>query len=97
MSRAFVKEDEGFEPKPRFDLPPTDAPHYDEAAAWALVQGAHAGHTRSAELATGYRWGEARLARYVEEILSQALAQGDERLIQLAKRYLRAAEQKEPP
>jgi hypothetical protein len=92
MSRAFVKEDAGYEPEPQFDLPDVDTPHYDEAAAWALMEGANLGHTRSAEIATGYRWGEPRLTALVQKILEGAQGEGNERLAQLAKRFLRAAE-----
>lgn len=87
MSRAFVNEDaEG--PQPRYHLPPRDDPGYDAAAARALLQGADAGDSYSAELATGYRWGEPRLRPYVERIRGEAVAQGDERLQQLAERFL---------
>jgi hypothetical protein len=88
MSRAFVNEDaEG--PRPRFSLPHRDDPGYDSAAARALIQGADAGDSYSAELATGYRWGEPKLRPHVERILADAVAQGDERLQQLAERFLR--------
>src|ERR1051326_2543130 len=56
MSRAFVNEDAGGS-EPRYRLPSRDDPGYDEAAAWALLQGANAGDSYSAELATGYRGG----------------------------------------
>ena len=88
MSRAFVNEDaEG--PKPRYVLPKRDDPGYDEAAAWALLEGANVGDSHSAQLATGYAWGETRLRPYVERILEQAREQGNERLQQLAERFLR--------
>lgn len=88
MSRAFVDEDaEG--PRPRYHLPKRDDPGYDAAAARALLQGADAGDSYSAELATGYRWGEPGLRPHVERILAEAVAQGDERLQQLAERFLR--------
>jgi len=88
MSRAFVNEDaEG--PRPRYSLPHRDDPGYDAAAARALIQGADAGDSYSAELATGYRWGEPKLRLHVERILADAVAQGDERLQQLAERFLR--------
>ena len=51
MSRAFVKEDAGG-PERRYSLPPRTDPGYDEAAAWALLEGANAGDSYSAELAT---------------------------------------------
>lgn len=90
MSRAFVNEDAGREPEPRYSLPERDSPYYDEAAAWALIQGADAGNTRSAELATGYHWGEPRLKMHVEGILERAREEDNLRVEQLARRYLRA-------
>lgn len=88
MSRAFTKED-GAEPERRYHLPPRDDPGYDAAAAGALLEGADAGDSHSAELATGYGWGEPRLRPHVERILAQARAEGDERLQQLAERFLK--------
>src|SRR5207249_779185 len=58
MSRAFVNEDAGG-PERRYNLPKRDDPGYDAAAAWALLEGANAGDSYGAELATGYRWGDA--------------------------------------
>jgi hypothetical protein len=88
MSRAFVKEDAGG-PERRYSLPKRDDPGYDEAAAWALLEGANAGDSHSAELATGYRWGEPKLRLHVERILGTARAEKNERLEQLAERFLR--------
>ncbi len=88
MSRAFVKEDAGG-PERRYTLPPRDDPGFDEAAALALLEGANVGDSYGAELATGYRWGEPRLRPFVERILEQARAKGDERMEQLAERFLR--------
>lgn len=88
MSRAFVNEDAGG-PEPRYHLPSRDDPTYDEAAAWALIEGANAGDSYSAELATGYRWGEPKLRPLVERILARAVAERNERLQQLAERFLR--------
>ena len=88
MSRAFVNEDAGG-PEPRYRLPSRDDPTYDEAAAWALIEGANAGDSYSAELATGYRWGEPKLRPHVEHILAGAVAERNERLQQLAERFLR--------
>ena len=88
MSRAFVKEDAGG-PERRYSLPPRDDPGYDAAAAWALIEGANNGDSYSAELATGYRWGEPKLRPAVERILAEARANGNERLEQLAERFLR--------
>ena len=89
MSRAFIKEDAGG-PEPRYRLPPREDPGYDAAAAEALLEGANVGDSYSAELATGYRWGDATLKPHVERILAAARAEGNERLEQLAVRFLRA-------
>ena len=87
MSQAFVNEDaDGREPT--YVLPKRDDPGFDEAAAWALIEGADEGDSRSAELATGYKWGEAKLRPHVERILARARQQRDERLEQLARRFL---------
>lgn len=91
MSRAFVNEDAQSAPEPDYSLPEPDSPYYDEAAAWALIQGADAGDSRSAERATGYRWGEARLVSHVRAILERGRTEDNLRLTQLARRYLRAA------
>jgi hypothetical protein len=88
MSRAFLNEDaEG--PQRRYSLPRRDDPGYDAAAAWALIEGANAGDSHSAEEATGYRWGEPKLKPHVERILATARAEKNERLEQLAERFLR--------
>lgn len=91
MSRAFVKEDGGAwgDPGKRYSLPDRSDPGYDEAAAEALLEGARAGDTGSAESATGYYWGEKRLRKFVENIGVRAQEEGDERLAQLAQRFLR--------
>jgi hypothetical protein len=89
MSRAFIKEDASG-PERRFNLPPKTDPGYDAAAAMALLEGANVGDSYSAELATGYTWGESKLKPHVERILAQARAEGNERLEQLAARFLRA-------
>jgi hypothetical protein len=90
MSRAFVNEDAGGgAPRRAFGLPPRDDPAFDAAAAEALLEAARDGETESAELATGYYWGEPRLRDHVRQILLRARAHGDERLEQLAERYLR--------
>jgi hypothetical protein len=88
MSRAFVNEDASG-PEPRYHLPARDDPGYDAAAAWALLEGANAGDSYSAELATGYRWGEPKLRPHIERILAGAIAERNERLQQLAERFLR--------
>ena len=90
MSRAFVNEDaEG--PRPVYNLPERDDPGYDEAAAWALLEGAHVGDSHSAQVATGYAWGEPKLRHHVEAILARAHEQGNERLVTLAERFLKEA------
>jgi hypothetical protein len=82
MSRAFVKEDAAWgDPGKRYSLPARDDPAFDEAA--------RAGDTGSAEAATGYYWGEKKLGPFVERIRSRAQDEGDERLAQLAERFLR--------
>jgi hypothetical protein len=90
MSRAFIKEDAG-EPERRFHLPKRDDPAFDAAAAWALIEGANVGDSFSAEQATGYSWGEPSLRPHVEKILREAESSGNERLVQLAERFLKAA------
>jgi hypothetical protein len=90
MSRAFVKEGGDWgNPLRRFNLPARDDPAFDAAAAEALLEAAREGDTASAELATGYYWGEPRLAPHVQRLLERAREQRDERLIQLAERFLR--------
>ncbi len=79
MSRAFVNEDATHEPEPRYVLPERESPHYDRAAAWALIEGANEGNTASAEKATGYQWGESGLVPYVRDILAEAQEQDDAR------------------
>ena len=90
MSRAFVREDgpDGA-PERDFGLPPRDDPEFDAAAAAALLEGARIGETASAEQATGYYWGEPKLRDHVRRILQRAQREGDERLEQVARRYLR--------
>ena len=61
----------------------------DAAAAEALLESARAGETGNAEEATGYYWGERRLRPHVERILLRARADHDDRLIQLAERFLK--------
>ncbi len=90
MSRAFVKEDAGWgDPGRRYSLPPAGDPGYDEAAARALLEGARSGDTGSAESATGYYWGEPKLRPFVAIIRVRAETEGDERMVQLAERFLR--------
>ncbi len=87
MSRAFVNEDAGGAPI-RYPLPPRDDPGYDEAAARALLRGADLGDSAGAEAATGYVFGAPRLAPIVRRMLEDARNDGDERLEQLAERFL---------
>ena len=87
MSRAFVNEDSPG-PEPRYNLPDKSDPNYDAAAARALLDGANVGDSYSAELATGYKWGEPKLRLHVEQILQLAKKEGNERLVQLAERFL---------
>ena len=89
MSRAFINEDAGAGDAPRFPLPSPEDPAYDLAAARALLQGADLGDTASAEAATGYYWGEPKLRPLVERILEEAQEDRNERLEQLAERFLR--------
>ncbi|MDQ6718852.1 MAG: hypothetical protein M3Z17_10980 [Gemmatimonadota bacterium] len=91
MSRAFVKEDAASwgDPSKRYSLPDRGDPGYDEAAAEALLEGAREGDTGSAESATGYYWGERKLRPFVERILARARLEKDDRLEQLAERYLK--------
>ncbi len=89
MSRAFINEDAGSGEAPRFPLPAPEDPSFDLAAARALLQGADLGDTASAESATGYYWGEPKLRPLVERILDEARQDRNDRLEQLAERFLR--------
>lgn len=90
MSRAFLRDDaEGEMPRRHYDLPDRDDPQFDRAAARALVEAARVNETQLAERATGYYWGEPRLRPYVEQILVEAERDKDERLEQVARRFLR--------
>jgi hypothetical protein len=91
MSRAFVNEDadQWGNPARRFNLPDREDPEFDKAAAEALLVAAREGDTGSAEMATGYYWGEDKLKPYVREILARVRSSDDERMIQLAERFLR--------
>lgn len=94
MSRAFVNEDASSEPPRRFALPPVDDPAYDAAAAFAMLEAAREGDTKSAEEATGYPWGAEQLRPHVERLLekerARPLEEQDGRLITVARRFLRA-------
>jgi hypothetical protein len=90
MSRAFVNEDAGGSvPRRDYALPPRDDPGFDAAAAAALLEAARAGETASAEVATGYYWGERKLDEHVRRLRDTAIAANDDRLVQLADRFLR--------
>jgi len=93
MSRAFVKEDDDL-PEMRFTLPSRRHKSYDVASANALLEGARAGNTSAAEAATGYRWGDPHLKKHIERILEDEEERAedvqDRRLIQLARRFLKA-------
>lgn len=91
MSRAFVNEDAGQwgNPGRRFDLPDRENPDFDRAAAEAMLEAAREGDTGSAEMATGYYWGEQKLKPYVAKILERVRDENDDRMIQLAERFLR--------
>ena len=90
MSRAFLRDDaEGEMPRRNYGLPPRDDPDYDRVAARALLEAARVSETQLAERATGYYWGEPRLRPFVEEILEEAIAANDDRLEQVATRFLR--------
>jgi hypothetical protein len=54
-----------------------------------LLGAARDGDTASAEQATGYYWGEPKLREHVRRILGRAEKSGDDRLEQLARRFLR--------
>jgi hypothetical protein len=89
MSRAFVNEDAAGESAERYPLPERDDPGFSRAAARALLRGADQGDTVGAESATGYYWGDPILHPEVERILTEAREDRDERLEQLAERFLR--------
>jgi hypothetical protein len=92
MSRAFApKDDPPDPPPPTYSLPDRSDAGYDAASAAALLRGARIGETASAEEATGYRWGDAALVPHVERLLADARARSDDRLEQVAERFLKAA------
>ncbi len=92
MSRAFVNEDAG---PPRkvgsYELPDPDDPGFDEAAARVLLEAARVSEVADAEAATGLMWGDPRLVPHVRAALEAAIASGDDRLEQVASRYLKKA------
>ena len=75
-------------PRRNYDLPERSDPAFDAAAARALLEAARVNETQLAERATGYYWGEPALRSYVETILAEAEGAGDDRLEQVARRYL---------
>ena len=90
MSRAFLRDDaEGEMPRRNYALPDRDDPAFERAAARALLEAARVNETQLAERATGFYWGEPRLRPHVEEILAEAERANDERLEQVARRFLR--------
>ena len=92
MSRAFVSEDSsGPDPEQRYRLPRRGDPGFDAAAARALIQGANEGDTDGAEEATGYRFGDPVLIPYVLDLLETARREKNDRLEQLAERFLAKA------
>jgi hypothetical protein len=89
MSQAFLRDDaEGEMPRRNYDLPSRDDPEFDRLAARALLEAARVSETQLAERATGYYWGEPRLRPYVEAMLAEAERAKDDRLEQLARRFL---------
>ena len=90
MSMAFLRDDaEGEMPRRDYDLPPREDPDFDRAAARALLEAARVGETQLAERATGYYWGEPKLHQYADEVRAEAEQANDERLEQLARRFVR--------
>jgi hypothetical protein len=89
MSRAFLRDDaEGEMPRRNYALPERDDPEYERASARALLEAARVNETQLAERATGFYWGEPLLRPFVEEILVEAERANDDRLEQVARRYL---------
>lgn len=90
MSMAFLRDDaEGEKPRRDYGLPDKNDPDYDRVAARALLEAARVGETELAERATGYYWGEPSLRPYVEVMRAEAEKAGDDRLEQVASRFLR--------
>lgn len=90
MSMAFLRDDaEGEMPRRNYGLPARDDPDFDRVAARALLEAARVSETQLAERATGYYWGEPSLRPYVEVILAEAERDRDDRLEQVARRFLR--------
>ncbi|MBC7896946.1 MAG: hypothetical protein H7066_16125 [Cytophagaceae bacterium] len=90
MSRAFLRDDaEGEMPRRNYALPERGDPGYDRAAARALLEAACVNETQLAERATGYYWGEPTLHQFAREVLAEAERDGNDRLEQVARRFLR--------
>ena len=53
------------------------------------IEAARVNETQLAERATGFYWGEPTLRPFVEEMLNEAEQAKDERLEQVARRFLR--------
>jgi hypothetical protein len=95
LSRAFVDEDSGGDkPLRTYHLPPRDDPDFDRSVVRELLEGARVGDTVGAEEATGHKWGDPRLVPIVRQFMHAAEANGDERLAQVAARYLKQADRK---
>ena len=95
MSRAFVNEDRDDDlPRHHFSLPSRRSKSFDAAAAQLLLQAARDGILYDAEKATGLVWGDPHFRPHVEQYLADEEArpemEQDRRLIQVARRYLRA-------
>jgi hypothetical protein len=95
VSRAFVREDRDDDaPRRRYALPPPRSRSFATAAATLLLDAAREGTLYDAEKATGLRWGDPQFRPQIERILAAELARPlpdqDSRLIQVARRYLRA-------
>lgn len=75
-------------PRRDYALPERDDPEYDRAAARALLEAARVNETQLAERATGYYWGEPVLRPFVEEMRIEAERAHDDRLEQVARRFL---------
>ena len=89
MSQAFLRDDaEGEMPRRDYNLPARDDPDFDRAAARALLEAARVSETQLAERATGYYWGEPRLREHVAAMLVEGQTANDDRLEQLARRFL---------
>ena len=97
MSRAFAPKDDPPDPPPAtYSLPDRDDAGFDASAAAALLHGASIGDVATAEVATGYGWGDPRLLPHVRRLLAQATGAGDDRLEQVAERFLKLARSRSP-